>query len=171
MFAVKKNQKKLYAACSRRTHFPKQDEHITVDKDHGVVVERRTRVWAIPLHEKKSSFWDVFTTVIQTTRTIHRHKKRSHYEVAFHVTTATVTANQAACMIRSHWQIENSWHHLRDVGFYEDANQSTQQVARGLAHVRTWAINLARSQQTEPNKAQRERWRDLHTLIKWITGK
>lgn len=68
--------------------------------------------------------------------------------------------------MRGHWRIENGWHGLRDVGFLEDASQAT----RGLAWARSVAITFARLRRTEPNKAQREAWRDPRKLFAWMKG-
>ena len=169
LFAVKGNQKALLASCERRSRFPAQETHRTLDKHRGRVVERLTTTWTVPAREKRKRFWAVFETIIKTERITHHRNRSTTSEVAFHVTTASVSAAKAAELVRGHWRIENAFHGLRDVGFKEDASQATGLTARGLAHLRTWAINFAHDRKTKLTKAQREMWRDPRNLFAWLT--
>jgi predicted transposase YbfD/YdcC len=130
-------------------------------------VERQTFTWDIPGKLRKKSFWNTFKTLIRTERTTHKSDGSSVLEIVFHVSTAPITAAFAAGLIRSHWSIENTWHGLRDMGFYEDASQATGLTARGLSLLRTWTINLAHSRKARLTKAQREFWRDPKALFSW----
>lgn len=167
LFAVKANQKNLHRACQRRSRFtPREPSHSTVEKVKGCVVERITTVWSVPKSESQR-FWNRFTSVLRTQRIKHFACGKIIREEVWHVTTAPVSAAVGADLIRRHWTIENQWHGLRDIGFHEDASQATGLAARGLALIRSIAITLARLRRTEPNKAQRERWRDPRKLLEW----
>lgn len=167
LFAVKDNQKKLLRACQRRSRFaPRETAHYAVEKSKGCVIERITTVWSVPKSERQR-FWNTFASVLHTQRIKHFACGKTTREVVWHVTTAPVSAGLGADLIRSHWTIENRWHGLRDIGFHEDASQATGLAARGLALIRSIAITLARLRRTEPNKAQRERWRDPRKLWAW----
>jgi predicted transposase YbfD/YdcC len=167
LFAAKLNQPSLLKACQRRSRFPVTDTHRSVEKPHGTVVERVTQIWAFRSKDLPVRWRGDFTTTIRTRRITHHRHKKPTTETVFHVTTTPVTAEQAAGLIRQHWAIENSWHHLRDVGFTEDASTATGLTARGLSLLRTWSINLARYRRTEPHKAQREQWHDPRLLFAW----
>lgn len=45
LFAAKLNQRSLLKACQRRSRFPVTDTHRSVEKPHGIVVERVTQTW------------------------------------------------------------------------------------------------------------------------------
>lgn len=111
---------------------------VTLDKEQGWVAQRTTRTWTISSRQRKRFWGGRFTTVIETQRVRSRRDRADLIERVFHLTTHPVTAAQAAGLIRGHWGIENRWHHLRDVGFKEDACQATGRTAAYLglvAHV------------------------------------
>jgi predicted transposase YbfD/YdcC len=54
-------------------------------------------------------------------------------------------AQQAAEVVRGHWQIENGLHWAKDVVLKEDAcTTRAGQAARNLALLRNWAITIFR---------------------------
>jgi predicted transposase YbfD/YdcC len=170
LFAVKLNQKNLLKACQKRSRYRVTSAHRSLGKEQGKAKERITRAWAVRPKDLPDGWSMAFTTIICTQRITHHRNKKPTTETVFHVTTAPVTAEQAAGLIRNHWSIENNWHHLRDVGFHEDASTATGRSARGLSLLRTWSINLARYRRTSPTKAQREQWRDPRQLFAWWTS-
>jgi predicted transposase YbfD/YdcC len=160
----------LLRACQARSHHPPVEVFVTLDKEQGWVVQRTTRTWAISPRQRKRFWGGRFTTVIETQRVRRRHDRADRIERVFHLTTHPVTAAQAAGLIRGHWGIENRWHHLRDVGFKEDACQATGRTAAGWAWLRTLTINEVRARGANPNVAFRERMRDWRTLAEWFSS-
>lgn len=65
-------------------------------------------------------------------------------EVAFHVSSAPVTAAVAAAAIRGHWGIENRAHHVRDLAMAEDASRIRKNPAI-LVRIRSFAANILRA--------------------------
>jgi len=118
-FAVKENQKKLLRACQQRTCYPATSRWRSVNKEHGLVIERETKVFPIPKRER-SRFWNSFYCVVQTTRS----RSDGYREQVLHLLTHEATAEQAAQLVRGHWSIENRLHWVRDFIFREDQHRS-----------------------------------------------
>ena len=71
---------------------------------------------------------------------------RSRFEARYYVSSAPLTARQAAEAVRGHWAIENQLHWTLDVVFDEDQSRLRKgHGARNMAVVRHFAINLVRS--------------------------
>src|SRR5579862_5170473 len=71
---------------------------------------------------------------------------RCRFETRYYVSSANLSAAQAAEAVRSHWAIENSLHWVLDVTFGDDRSRlRTGHGARNMAVVRHFAINLARA--------------------------
>jgi predicted transposase YbfD/YdcC len=81
-------------------------------------------------------------------------------------------AARLAGLIRGHWSIENSVHHVRDVTFGEDAHRArTGHAPLVLATIRniiTAAIRLSGA--TNIAAARRTATSDIHTAIAWFTA-
>jgi predicted transposase YbfD/YdcC len=73
-------------------------------------------------------------------------KDRSRFETRYYITSATLTAKQAADAVRGHWGIENQLHWLLDLVFKEDQSRLRKgHGAKNMAIVRHFSINLARA--------------------------
>lgn len=71
---------------------------------------------------------------------------RGRFETRYYVSSAALTAAQAAVAVRSHWAIENSLHWVLDVTFGDDQSRLRKgHGARNMAVVRHFAINLVRA--------------------------
>lgn len=71
---------------------------------------------------------------------------RSRFETRFYISSAVLTAQQAAEAVRAHWGVENSLHWVLDVDFHDDQSRLRKgHGAQNMALVRHFAINLARS--------------------------
>jgi predicted transposase YbfD/YdcC len=76
-------------------------------------------------------------------------------ETAWYVCTLALTAEHANATVRSHWGIENAFHHVRDVAMCEDASQIRKQPGI-FARLRSWALNLIRISGTQHIYATRQ---------------
>jgi len=73
-------------------------------------------------------------------------RDRCRFETRYYVSSAVLSATQAAEAVRSHWTIENSLHWVLDVTFGDDQSRlRTGHGARNMAVIRHFAINLIRT--------------------------
>ncbi|MGH6841775.1 MAG: ISAs1 family transposase [Methylocella sp.] len=71
---------------------------------------------------------------------------RCRFETRYYISSAALSAQQAAEAVRGHWGIENRLHWVLDVVFGEDQSRLRKGYgARNMAIVRHFAINLVRS--------------------------
>jgi predicted transposase YbfD/YdcC len=78
------------------------------------------------------------------TRSASTGRWRRSSEIAFYLSSATITAARAANAIRDHWKTENTSHYSRDVTMGED--RSRIRITPGvLARLRSFDFNLIRS--------------------------
>ena len=71
---------------------------------------------------------------------------RCRFETRYYISSAPLTAKQAAEAVRGHWGIENRLHWVLDVVFRDDQSRLRKgHGAKNMAVVRHFAINLIRS--------------------------
>ncbi len=94
---------------------------------------------------------------------------RSRLETRYYISSADLSAQQAAEAVRRHWGIENQLHWVLDVVFAEDQSRLRKgHGARNMAIVRHVAINLIRTAEPErppPMKPQRKATKPRRTSI------
>jgi predicted transposase YbfD/YdcC len=95
---------------------------------------------------------------------------RSRFEARYYVSSAELSAKQAAAAVRSHWGVENQLHWTLDVVFAEDQSRLRKgHGARNMAVVRHFAINLVRTapepERPPPMKPQRTATKPRRTSI------
>ena len=95
---------------------------------------------------------------------------RSRFETRYYISSAGLSAKQAAEAVRGHWGIENQLHWTLDVVFAEDQSRLRKgHGARNMAVVRHFAINLVRSapepERPPPMKPQRKATKPRRTSI------
>jgi predicted transposase YbfD/YdcC len=72
--------------------------------------------------------------------------ERCRFETRYYITSAPLTAEQAAAAVRGHWGIENRLHWVLDVVFKEDQSRLRKgHGAKNMSIVRHFAINLVRA--------------------------
>lgn len=147
---LKANQPSLYERLT--TTYPEQpplDRHHSHEVGQHARLERRTtRVWPLPPGAGTELWHDHFCALIE----VHRHTdvfdtRRKGWierqETAYYLSTVTLTAAQAAQIIRNHWGIENRLHYVRDVTLREDASRIRRNPGI-FALLRSFALNLLR---------------------------
>ncbi len=145
---MKGNQKNLLKHCEEIAGRAKTvDQHRAFDKGHGRTEKRLTEVFSYrPIG---NVHWDeLIKTVVKVTRKSSRfHTKEKtwipSHEESFYVCTKKLKASLCAQAIRSHWSIENSNHHVRDVSLGEDASRIRKNPDL-FCILRSFALNLMR---------------------------
>ena len=151
---VKDNQPTLHGEIQQVAAQAKPDEAVTSKTKARGRSEKRTVSVFYPDQNQISSEWKPHVkTVIQVEReTYHRHTKsgllRRSSETAFYVANADIGAAHAADAIRSHWKIENTSHHTRDVTLKEDQSR-IRFKPRLFARIRSFAFNILKANKAE----------------------
>lgn len=154
LLAVKANQPTLRAeveAYFKDAPDTALDTFDDLDKGHGRI-ERRTVTVA------RETEWlggdrrfpgelrlpGVATIVRVQSRT--ELKDRGRFDTRYFISSATLTAQRAAEIVRAHWAIENSLHWTLDVVFHDDQSRLRKgHGAKNMAVVRHFAFNLVRA--------------------------
>ena len=154
LLAVKANQSTLRAETE--TAFDAADPcaieaRVDHDKGHGRIEQRTVSV----LHDVdwlngdrrfpgEHRFPDAATHIRVQSRA--ELSDRSRFDPRFYISSAVLTAQQAAEAVRAHWGVENSLHWVLDVDFHDDQSRLRKgHGAQNMALARHFAINLARS--------------------------
>lgn len=148
LLQVKENQKNLLKHCQKiAKNSANLGECCVSEKRHGRREKRLTQIFSYqPI---KNGHWDNFiTTVIQVDRErwCYEHSKKAlvcSRETSFYVCTERLSVQAHADAIRSHWAIENSNHHVRDVSLGEDASRIRINPDI-FCTLRSFALNLLR---------------------------
>ncbi len=126
----------------------------TTDRHRGRQEIRTTETFAIPKGALEPEWQALLTSIIRVSRERIDRSSRSglwnprNDEVAFHVSSAPLSAAVAAAAIRGHWGIENRSHHVRDVTMAEDASRIRKNPGI-LARIRSFATNILRANAAE----------------------
>ena len=179
LMTVKANTPKLMNAI--REHLNRPDADVRADdcsnRGHGRTEQRILKAAALP---EAGHIGDVaFPDAAQVLRIVRYRGgldgQRTSKEVVHAITSLPPQRADAACLaglLRGHWSIENSIHHVRDVTFGEDAHRArTGHAPTVLATIRniiTAAIRLSGA--TNIAAARRTATTDIHTAIGWFTA-
>jgi predicted transposase YbfD/YdcC len=154
LLAVKANQPTLRAEvetfCEDLRAGP-ADIDVDVDKGHGRIEQRIVTVarevdWLSGDRRFPGELRLPAVATIIKVQSRAELKDRSRFETRYYISSATLTAKQAADAVRGHWGIENRLHWVLDVVFKEDQSRLRKgHGAKNMAIVRHFAINLVRS--------------------------
>jgi len=97
--------------------------------------------------------------------------QRSRFETRYYISSAALTAKQAAEAVRAHWGIENQLHWVLDVTYKDDQSRLRKgHGAKNMAVVRHFAVNLVANApepvRPPPLKPQRKATKPRKTSIK-----
>ena len=122
------------------------DIDITVDKEHGRLEERICEVYDDLYQIDKT--WPNIQTLLKITATIkHYSTGKISTEERYYVSSlaASTPAKVFQKIIRSHWQIENCCHYIKDVTFAEDQSTfRTKNAPLNMSLIRSLAMNVLR---------------------------
>lgn len=141
VIALKGNQKgtleavaEHYAQADGQTDAPPAHQSVeTVELSHGRFEKRVCTVTSDLDWFHKSWKWHGLRTVVRVVRTTHRTGTREELsrETHYYLSSLGEDAAHHADLIRSHWSVENTCHHVLDVTFGEDDCQVRE---RNAAH-------------------------------------
>ena len=163
LIQVKRNQPTLFDTLTGWAHAaPAAQTHHTTDIGRRNRNEsRKATVWQLPRDLTDSlAEWPRMCCLLRIERSTdvfnpgQRHWKRRQ-ETAWYICTRALTAEPASATVRSHWGIENAFHHVRDVAMCEDASHIRKQPGT-FARLRSWALNLIRISGTQHIYATRQ---------------
>ena len=113
------------------------------------IEERHIRLWHLPSGTGSESWHDHFKAVIQVTRHVECFNTRikcwelRQEQPAYYLSTFVESAQRVGQMIRGHWSIENSLHHVLDTAFMEDASRIRHNPGI-FSLIRHFSLNLMR---------------------------
>lgn len=150
---VKENQKKLFERCKQIGKYHDAVESFrNFEKSRNRQETRIAEVYEIPtyLFKKIDKEWRTYIEVIvkiTRIRKVFNTKTKlweKSMEKAYYISTTKLPAKKFNEIIRSHWKIENTNHHVRDVTFREDASR-IRKNPQNFAKLRSFALNILRS--------------------------
>ena len=129
------------------------DTDTDVDKGHGRIEQRMVAVsrevdWLKGSEGRRFPgelrLPDARTIIRVASRT--ELKDRGRFDTRYYISSAVLSAKQAAEAVRGHWRIENSLHWVLDVVFNDDQSRLRKgHGAKNMAVVRHFAFNLVRA--------------------------
>ena len=147
---MKKNQKELHHWIAFNTSIKEAapiDVDISINKEHGRLEERICEVYD-DLYQITPEWRSARSVIKVSTRSKNLKTNKQSSEIRYYIsslTPETTTAKQFQNIIRSHWQIENSCHYIKDVSFHEDASTfRTNFAPQNMSILRSIAMNLLR---------------------------
>lgn len=144
LIGVKKNQPRLYAQIQATTSEPSNihGKYSQLELNKGRL-ERR-EVYVSNNLTGISDQWMGLKAIIKVKRWTKRKQGISE-ETAFFISSKQTNALHYFDGIRSHWEIENSLHWVKDVTFREDASLiRTNQAPENMSTFRNISLNIFR---------------------------
>jgi predicted transposase YbfD/YdcC len=152
LLAVKANQPTLRAETKNAfAAAASVDTFVEHDKGHGRIEERTVSVieeadWLDGDRRFPGELRLPDAATIVRVQSRAELSDRCHLETRYYISSAKLSAEQAAEAVRGHWGIENRLHWVLDVVFRDDQSRlRTGHGAKNMAVVRHFAINLIRA--------------------------
>jgi len=154
LLAVKANQPTLRAEVER--YFDDAplaclDSFIDLDKAHGRIEERAVTIscetdWLGGQRRFPGELRLPGVRTIVRVRARTELKDRCRFDTRYFISSAAMSAQQAATAVRGHWLVENALHWTLDVVFNDDQSRLRKgNGAANMAIVRHFALNLVRA--------------------------
>jgi predicted transposase YbfD/YdcC len=152
LLAVKANQPSLRAETeSAFAVAASLDSFVDHDKGHGRIEQRTVSViqdvaWLTGDRRFPGEFRLPNAATIIRVQSRAELADRCRFETRYYISSAMLSAEQAAFAVRGHWGIENRLHWVLDVVFADDQSRLRKgHGAKNMAIVRHFAINLIRA--------------------------
>ena len=172
LLAVKANQPTLrqdVEACFNEAASEQLLHFASLDKGHGRIEQRQVTVlrevdWLNGQRRFPGELRLPGVAAIIKVQSRTELKSKCRFDTRYFVTSALVTAELAATLVRGHWGIENQLHWVLDVTMNEDqARHCKDNGAENIALLRRLALNLARlegSKGSMKGKLKKAGWND-----------
>lgn len=150
----------------------------TIDGDHGRIETRRYSIchdvqWVLYNRHFPGEWKFEDLSAIAMVESITEREGKICNEKRYYLSSATLSAEQFAAAVRSHWGIENRLHWLMDVVFHDDLMRlRTGHGPANMTTVRHVALNIIRSIQDKASlKVRRKKigWNEDY-LFKALTS-
>jgi predicted transposase YbfD/YdcC len=154
LLAVKANQPTLRAETKGAFHAAEPaavDRFVDHDKGHGRIEQRSVSVigevdWLDGDRRFPGELRLPGASCVIRVDSRVELRDRCRVETRYYISSAPLSAEQAAAAVRGHWGIENSLHWVLDVVFNDDQCRLRKgHGAKNMAIVRHFAINLVRA--------------------------
>lgn len=139
---VKGNQSELLKWVEfNSTQSDSIDTHTTNDYNtHGRYEERHIEIYD-DLYQIDQE-WSMVKRFAKVRATVSKQGKITD-ETRWYISNLTQSAEMFLYIIRSHWEIENSLHYVKDIAYQEDFDRTrTSQIPYVKTTLRNYAINL-----------------------------
>jgi predicted transposase YbfD/YdcC len=171
VIAAKGNQKALYKKI-KRTMSIQHNIHSTyhqIDLNRGRCELRHISV--SNYIDGISKEWIGLQQLIKVERFTTQKNKEARQQIAYYISSLKENAYNYFEGIKSHWEIENSLHWVKDVTFKEDESKiRSKDAPQNISTIKNIAINIFRQNNyTNLAKAQRLVANDIYKLKKLIT--
>jgi predicted transposase YbfD/YdcC len=151
---VKANQKTLFRDCQTlaQTRLPDEVYQEPLTKTRNRLESRTVEVFINPTLTEADK-WGLVQVVVKVDRKrrVFETKTKSwknRDETSFYIATTVLSAQEFGQAIRTHWGIENSNHHVRDVSMGEDKSR-IRTNPHLFAKLRSFALNILRRNQVQ----------------------
>jgi len=150
------------------------DVFVDLDKNHGRIEERRCLVsdrvdWLSGERRFPGEYRFPGLAAIAMVEAAVELSDRSYRERRYFISSAPLSAERLAAIIRGHWQIENNLHWVLDVTFKEDLSRLRKgHGAHNMALVRHFALNLVRlvnDKRSLKRRRKRAAWDDDYLAL------
>lgn len=121
------------------------DEYTSLDADHGRLEERVYRLYDVPAYLSETHKWPHLRAFVHVTSKREARGKTSISE-RLYLLSKRVPAQDAAALIRGHWQIENTLHWSLDVVMNDDQHRARKDHApANFATLRRIALSIIKA--------------------------
>lgn len=160
LIQLKDNQKELKRNCEDIVRFTTSEEvFCDTEKNRNRIETRKVSVFYQTKEHIEDSLWGKYikSVVWIERKTLIFNTKKKQYiprnETSFYLSNAILTAEQAHKVVRDHWLIENSNHHVRDTSMNEDLSR-IRKNPENMARLRSIALNVLRKNNIQNIKGE-----------------
>ncbi|MCK7458004.1 ISAs1 family transposase [Idiomarina aminovorans] len=152
LFTLKRNHGKLFKAVEHAFSEARKAPlgGLSFEQKHGRIDARIYHVLSAEVVSKAFPGWPELKTLGMSMSFRQQRGKAPKLTYRYHISSATLTEQQLAEAVRSHWAVENSLHWVLDVSMGEDDCQIHQNHgAENWSMLRHLALNMLRAESSK----------------------